>query len=233
MSILAWGKGKLETTPSVNGAPVAGAQWATIDTPKEDTLKVTPTAGTEKTASEEGGEVVDVRKGKTTFVLEFDLFVKKGVDRPFDDNDGFISGEHCFRFTPEDDGTEGFQIDRSYVACEESYSCAEGKMLHYTARVLKPATGKALKPYVEGSLTVTKNELYFGNAADSTGKTVTATSTGNITASSNADWCTVTTAAKVATIKVAANSGTTPREAIVVITADNKTALVRVLQIPA
>lgn len=80
MAVLSWGKCGLETTPSVNGAPDAAAQWKAIDTPKENTTKITPTAGTEKTATEEGGELVDVRYGKNTYTLEFDLFVKKACN---------------------------------------------------------------------------------------------------------------------------------------------------------
>lgn len=150
MSVLSWGKGLLETCESVSGAPASSnPAWTAIDTPKENTLKLTPTAGQEVTATEEGGDIVDSRTGKTTWVLEFDLFVKKGVDRPWDDDDGIITGEHAFRYTPEDDTTEGFLIDRSTVKCEESYTTADGKLLHYTARVLKPKTGKSLKKYLK------------------------------------------------------------------------------------
>lgn len=147
MGKLSWGKCYITTTPSVNGAPATSAVWTAIDTPKEDTTKITPTAGTEKTAVEEGGELVDVIKGKTTYQFEFDLFVKKGGTRPFTDDDGLISGEHCFRIVPADGTCEGVQIDRSYVSVEESYSTADGKMLHYVVKCLKPATGKTLKPY--------------------------------------------------------------------------------------
>ena len=98
-----------------------------------------------------GGELVDVRYGKNTYTLEFDMFVKKGTERPFEDNDGLIAGEHAFRITPEDEECEGAQIDRSVVRCDESYSTADGKMLHYVARCLKPKTGKTVKPYTKGS----------------------------------------------------------------------------------
>lgn len=147
MSQLSWGKCTIEKATSTKGTPAE--QWADIDTPKEDTTKLTPTAGTEKTATEEGGELVDSRTGKNTYQFEFDLFVKKGGTRPFDDVDGVISGEHAFRVTPEDEECEGFQIDRSTVRCEESYSTADGKLLHYVAKVLKPATGKSVKPYTK------------------------------------------------------------------------------------
>lgn len=147
MSQLSWGKCTIEKATSTKGTPAE--QWTAIDTPKEDTTKLTPTAGTEKTATEEGGDLVDSRTGKNTYQFEFYLFVKKGGTRPFVDVDGVIAGEWGFRLTPEDEETEGFQIDRSTVRCEESYSTADGKMLHYVVKVLKPATGKSVKPYTK------------------------------------------------------------------------------------
>lgn len=147
MSQLSWGKCTIEKATSTKGTPAE--QWTAIDTPKEDTTKLTPTAGTEKTATEEGGDLVDSRTGKNTYQFEFDLFVKKGGTRPFEDVDGVIAGEWAFRLTPEDEETEGFQIDRSTVRSEESYSTADGKMLHYVVKVLKPATGKSVKPYTK------------------------------------------------------------------------------------
>ena len=151
MAILSWGKGLLETTPCVDGAPAESPKWAAIDTPKEGTLKLTPTAGQETTATEEGGDVVDSRTGKTTYQLEFELFVKKGVTRPFVDNDGVITGEHAWRYTPEDETTEGFLIERSSVRVEESFETATGKMLKYIARCLKPKTGKTVKEYTKSA----------------------------------------------------------------------------------
>ena len=149
MSILSWGKCLIEHSTSTDGAP--GSDWTAIDTPKEDTTKLTPSAGTEVNATEEGGEIVDSRTGKNTYLFEFDLFVKKGKERPFEDNDGIIAGEHAFRLTPEDEECEGLQIDRATVRVEESYSTADGKMLHYVVRCLKPKTGKTVKPYTKGA----------------------------------------------------------------------------------
>lgn len=149
MSILSWGKCKITTTPSVSGAPAEQAVWKEIDTPKEDTTKITASAGAEKTATEEGGELVDFKRAKNTYSFEFDIFVKKGKARPFADEDGIVEGEHAFRIVPEDTSCEGTQIDRSIVSVEESYSSADGKMLHYVVKPLKPATGKMIKPYTE------------------------------------------------------------------------------------
>lgn len=149
MAILSWGKCSITHGTSSNGA--AASSWTAIDTPKEDTTKLTTTAGTETTATEEGGGIVDARNGKNSYQLEFDLFVKKGGTRPFTDDDGVVAGEHSFRVTPEDPTCEGIQIDRSIVRCEESYSTAEGKLLHYVVRCLKPASGNTVKPYTAGA----------------------------------------------------------------------------------
>ena len=147
MAILSWGKPTIETTTSTNGAPGESATWKEIDVPKDTTAKLTPTAGTETEALEEGGDLVDSRTSKNKYQFEFDHFVKKGKKRPWADNDGLIAGEHAFRLTPEDEECEGFIIDRCTLRVEESYTTADGIMLHYVAKVLKPNTGKMVKPY--------------------------------------------------------------------------------------
>ncbi|MCF0187947.1 MAG: hypothetical protein HUK04_00410 [Bacteroidaceae bacterium] len=149
MAVLSWGKPTIEHTDSVGGAPGASATWTTLPVPKKDTTKLTPTAGEETTAEEEGGDTVDSRTGKNSNIFEFDIFVKKGEARPFEDIDGVIAGEHAFRLTPEDEECEGFQIDRSTLRVEESYTAADGKLLHYVAKVLKPKEGKMVKPYTK------------------------------------------------------------------------------------
>lgn len=149
MAILSWGKCKLQHSDSTDGTP--GSNWTDWDCPKEDTTQLTPTAGNETTANEEGGDIIDVRYGKTTYELTFTLFVKKGSTRPVEDTDGVISGEHAFRIIPEDEACEGIQIDRCKLRVEENFTTADGKTLVYTAKVLKPATGKSVKPYTAGA----------------------------------------------------------------------------------
>ena len=151
MSVLSWGKPKIETTPVTDGAPGVSAEWKELPTPKEDSTQLNTTKGTEKTATEEGGELVDVRYGKNSYELVLEIFVKKGEKRPFDDEDGHIAGEHAVRLTPEDEGCEGILIERSNVSVEETYTAADGKLLKYTFKALTPKTGKTLKPYVKTS----------------------------------------------------------------------------------
>ncbi len=151
MSVLSWGKCLIEHTKSKDGTPETN--WEKLDIPKENTTKLDPKPGNEVDATEEGGGVVDSRTSKTTYTLEFDLFVKKGGTRPFDDDDGIIPGEHAFRVTPEDESCEGILIERSTLRVDESYNTADGKILHYVARCLRPKTGKTVKPYVKTTAT--------------------------------------------------------------------------------
>ncbi len=151
MAILSWGKCKIETTTSTDGAPAAAATWKEIDVPKDTTTKLTPTAGAESEALEEGGDLVDSRTGKNKYQFEFDHFVKKGKKRAWEDNDGIIAGEHAFRVTPEDEDCEGIQIDRCTLRVEDSYNTTDGIILHYVGKVLKPKTGKMVKPYLKNA----------------------------------------------------------------------------------
>lgn len=230
MAVLSWGKPKVEFAPSTAGA--AGTVFTAFPTIKEGTAQLTPTKGNKQEATGEGGEKVDVRYGKNSYAFACQIFVKKGDTRPFNDNDGVISGNYSVRLTPEDDTLEGFIMDNCAVSVEEVWSSAEGKLLTYTFDGLKPASGNIVKPYVANGLTVTPTALYFDSAADATGKTITATSTGDVSATSSESWATVTCAAKVATVKVSLNDTSAVRTAVITLTADGKSTNVLVTQIP-
>ena len=152
MAMISWGKCQIRHCESFNGIPVtplttetALESWTEIDTPKEDTTKLTTTAGNEVKATEEGGAMVDVKYNKSEFELEFDIFVKKGSEAPFDDEDGVIAGEHALVVIPEDKACEGILLERSHGRCDMTYSTAEGILLHYVFKALKPNTGKMVK----------------------------------------------------------------------------------------
>jgi hypothetical protein len=145
MALLSWGKCGIKFATSSEGKP--GTTWTDFDTPKDGTSKLTPTAGTQTVAQEEGGGVVDIRNAANTYKLEFDIFAKKGKSLPsaFTINDGVISGEYAFRVIPEDDKAIGIQIDRAVVHVEENYSSADGILYHFVVDPLKPATGNTVK----------------------------------------------------------------------------------------
>ncbi len=153
MAILSFGKCTIAHSPSENGAPTAANDaWKALDTPKNGTVKLTPSVGTEIKALEEGGGLVDYNVGYNEFTFEFDQFVKKGKANDFDDEDGLISGEHAFRVIPNDPTCKGIQIDRSVLRVEESYNTTDGIIRHYVGKVLKPKAGNMVKPFIRGVL---------------------------------------------------------------------------------
>lgn len=148
MSVLSWGKPKVEFTKSVNDE-VPTPTWTAFPEIKEDTAKLTTTEGTKKEATEEGGDVVDTRKGKNKYSFELEIFVKKGDKKPIDDEDGVILDNYAVRLTPEDEECEGFLIENATVSVTESWSSADGKLWKYTFDAKKSKTGKTLEPYTK------------------------------------------------------------------------------------
>lgn len=140
---ISWGKCTIETVPSTNGAP--GENWKALETPKENSTQLTTNAGEKKEAKEEGGGVVDSRKAKNTYTLEFDLFYKKNTTPHFEHDDGIVAGNHAFRVTPEDPTCIGIQIDNSIVSIEDKYNTEDGILIHVVVDCLKPARGNTVK----------------------------------------------------------------------------------------
>lgn len=147
MAVLSWGKCSIYYAESEDGAVSDTATWTEIDTPKEDSTELSSSAGDVVEAKEEGGAVVDARVSRTTYELAFELFVKKGVAQPWTAEDGVIDGEWAFRVVPEDEECAGILIERSILRTEETYNTADGIIVKYTAKVLKPASGNSVKPY--------------------------------------------------------------------------------------
>ena len=96
MAVLSWGECLITHAISVDGYPASA--WGGVDTPKEDTTKLTTTSGSEQLATREGGSAVDARYNRSNYQLEFDIVVQKGMPRPFSDEDGNIVGEHKVMF---------------------------------------------------------------------------------------------------------------------------------------
>lgn len=112
---------------------------------------------------------------------------------------------------------------------------AEGIFLvDFTVTPCAVTSGKPFNAAPKTTLTVSPTSLSFTNAADATGKTVTASSTGNVTSAHVAegcDWVTaVTYSGKVVTVKVAANPNTDARSTALTMVADGKTQTVPITQ---
>ena len=230
MAIISWGKPKIEYAKSVDGVPTG--PWTQIDTPKEDTTQLTTTQGDKKEATEEGGAVVDVRYGESSYQLVFTLFAKKGKVKPLPDTNGVIKGNYAWRITPEDPACEGVLIENSTVSMQIGFTPADGKTWIYTADVIQPASGDMVKPYAGSTLAADPTALYFDGAADDTGKTVTVTATGTVTATSADTWITPSVSGQTVTVKVAQNNGDELRTGYVALAADDKSCTLKVVQIP-
>lgn len=107
-------------------------------------------------------------------------------------------------------------------------------LVDFTITPMAVTAGKSILAYDGATqLVVTPTLLSFTSAADAVGKTITATSTGNLTyaaAPGDLDWISVTRTGKVATVKVTANLNTEARTANVTVTADGISAIVPVTQ---
>lgn len=195
----------------------------------ENSTKLTPTKGNKIEAKVEGGENEAVKYKKNTYVFEFEVRAAKGRSKPIEDTDGVVNGEYAVRLTPEDPTVEGILIERSQPSAEETFDAENGKKWKYTFDVLKPPAGNQVKPYLAQALPVAPGSLVFDKEADTTGKTITATATGAVMATSSESWATVTVASKVATVKTTANTGPI-RMANIMLTAGDKTSVVTVCQ---
>jgi hypothetical protein len=222
MSTISWGKPNIKVAPVSNG--IFGA-IIEFPTPVQDSTQLTTEKGNKLEAPLEGGELADVRYDKNKYTCELELYKTKGSNKPIEDDNGVIEQEYALFLIPEDPTNEGFIMRRSSVSVEDTWAANIGHKWKYIFEALKPVSGKLLEPL----LPVSSSELSFANTADTTGQTVTVTSDAAIAATSDQAWATVTTSNKVATVKVAANSGAA-RTANVLITSAGKVGIITVKQ---
>src|SRR5574344_1752433 len=107
-------------------------------------------------------------------------------------------------------------------------------LVEFTVTPMAVSNGKALRAVPKAAgLVVSPTSLSFSSSADSDGKTVTATSTGDLTyaaAAQNEDWISVRRSGKTATVKVTENTNSEQRSTQITLIADGKTAVVTVTQ---
>lgn len=147
MANLTWGKPTVEIAPYVNGALPAVPTWTALPDLRQDSAKLTPTKGTKLEAIAEGGDTIDVKYQKNKFSFDCEVFVQKDAVKPITDVDGVIDTNYAIRLTPEDNTLTGWQLDKTYVTVETSWTSKDGTMLKYSFEGLKPAAGGILKEY--------------------------------------------------------------------------------------
>lgn len=146
MSVLAWGKPKVEFG-LLGASDAAPSTWTELTPIVQDSSKLTTTKGNKREATGEGGEVIDSAYEKNKYSFELEIYFKKGATKPISDTDGVIAGNYAVRLTPEDNTIEGFIMDKTVVSVEETWDAKTGKKLKYTFEGITPASGTVVKSY--------------------------------------------------------------------------------------
>lgn len=141
MAVISWGKPRLFAkdldTPS--------STWVELPTPVEDSTQLTPTKGDKQEAKLEGGANEDVRYGKNTYALTFNIRKAKGRKAPFSHEDGIVAHNYALALQPEDPATPGLAIEKATVSVEDSWSSSEGGIWAITFDALQPESGNQVK----------------------------------------------------------------------------------------
>lgn len=143
MAVIGWGRptiviSKLDTS----GEPTT---WSEVPTPAEDSTSLTTTKGDKTEAKLEGGANEDVKYGRNTYALAYQIRVAKGKTMPFAALDGVVEGEYAVAVQPEDPTVPGIMIKKSVVSAEDTYSTAEGGAIVYTHDALQPNEGSQVE----------------------------------------------------------------------------------------
>ncbi|MEI6752348.1 MAG: hypothetical protein WCK78_04200 [Paludibacter sp.] len=149
MANLTWGKPKLEIWKVVQGSTPTPVDWLLFPDAKQDSAKLSAGKGTKLEAIIEGGEPIDVLYRKNKFTFECEIWVQKGQSKPIEEDDGVTDGFYSLRLTPEDSSLEGWQLDKTKVSVETTWTSKDGTLLKYTFEALEPTSGNVLKPYTE------------------------------------------------------------------------------------
>lgn len=134
--ILAWGKCAVKIKDANGGTVVH-----TFDQIVEGSTSLEGSEGDKKEAKIEGGEVVAVRYGATTYELTFQERLSDSKQEPtIWENGGVISGEHHVEVIPEDPAAPGCVLPCCHLNVSPSYSAEEGFIVTYKCSAQKPST---------------------------------------------------------------------------------------------
>ena len=208
MAILSWGEPKVEIAPYVGGVLPGTPTWVELAQIKQGTATLETEQGDKTEALDEGGDVVDVRFGKSKYTFSCSLFIKKGDSKPIEDTDGVITTNYAMRLTPEDNAAMGFMLPKCNVSVQETWSSADGGLWVYTFSAIKPASGTTLQRFAGG---FSVSPTMFNVPKSASTRVVDVVSSTQPTASGSAAWLTPTVTGEAGayevTVAVGANSG--------------------------
>lgn len=112
-----------------------------VPTPVEGSTELTVTKGDKTEAKIEGGEVEAVRYQASTYQLTFKVRKAPGRVFPVTAVNGLVAGEHTLSLVPEDSTAVGFNLARSVISVDDTFTAAEGAMWEVTVDALAPIDG--------------------------------------------------------------------------------------------
>lgn len=145
MAKLSWGEPTVKAT-KLSAAGVAEGSAITFPPIKQGTAQLNTEEGDLTEALDEGGDVVDSRRARSRYTFVCDVFAQKGETYPIaPDEEGKILDNFKLELEPEDSETVGFVMGSCRVSCTESWTSADGTMLHYEFAAIKPKSGKTFE----------------------------------------------------------------------------------------
>lgn len=238
--IMAWSECSIEMGKTAANDAMA-ASLSSIGVIKDKSSTLEPSDGDTLEAKATGGKTVAKEQLEGGFILKTrviepddELLTLLGIGavsgEDFNVKTHVVDGDFSVRVTPKNVGAVGIKAAKTNVIYKPGWSEEEGHYADLEFEILKGATDVWYSRFKKkNKLTVAPTSLAFPKTADTTGKTVTATLTGAVTAKSSASWCTVTVSSKIVTAKVTANTGG-ERAAEITISADGKETIVPVTQ---
>lgn len=144
MAQISWGKPIIKIG-LLGASDAAPSTWIDIPTPVQGSTILTTTKGQKAEAPLEGGGFEDVRYNKNTYALAFELYAKKGREKPVADVDGIVAGSYALKLQPEDPTVEGIVIAKGVLSVEDTWDASIGGKWKYTLDVLTPSTGNQVE----------------------------------------------------------------------------------------
>lgn len=143
MAVIGWGKPTIVISKlDSKGEPTT---WSEVPTPAEDSTNLTTTKGDKTEAKLEGGANEDVKYGRNTYALSYQIRVAKGKVMPFNAKDGVVEGEYAVAVQPEDPAVPGIMMKKSVVSAEDTFAAAEGGAIIFTHDALQPNEGSQVE----------------------------------------------------------------------------------------
>ena len=138
---IGWGKCNI----IVKDLDAAAGKWVKLPTPKESTATLSTTKGDKKEATTEGGEVEDVKYGKSKYAIAYSY--RRNTDRKkmIADTDGVVAHRYAIFVQPENINVPGPKIETTIVSVEEAFDTTDGGLLTYTHDAITATDGKTVK----------------------------------------------------------------------------------------